>query len=240
MVYRLEAAWRDTCCRTIFPPTEQMDMTEAKIFRIPKRRRLNLSGFSLVELMVAVAVIAVLALFTGPEILNWRENMRVGAAARDLFAGMNLGRVVAIERGESVVVNAVTGTNSYEIFVDDGDARKMPAKAGNGVRDSGLYDTDGDLLPDTPYQEEWITRDANNNAGVASLAGKSYKGTTMAATIANAGFTPKGVPLGGATGAIILRNSDSTTWYRIELTTSGSLRLRKSSNSTDGVDGSWE
>ena len=53
-------------------------------------------GFSLVELLPALAVIAVLAALAAPSVSLWMENYRVAAASRQLMTDLELARMMAV------------------------------------------------------------------------------------------------------------------------------------------------
>lgn len=67
-------------------------------------------GFSLVELMVALAITAVLAVVAVPSLLSYWQTSSLRAGARELASAMNLGRQLAISRKTAVCVD-LTGTN---------------------------------------------------------------------------------------------------------------------------------
>lgn len=66
-------------------------------------------GFTLVEAMVVVALIAILASLAGPSFLDSFSRYRVEAARESLSASINLARSEAIRRGQSVVIRRRTG-----------------------------------------------------------------------------------------------------------------------------------
>lgn len=61
-------------------------------------------GFSLIELMTVVVIIAILAGFAAPSFSEMIKTQRVRAAAVDLYADLTLARSEAIKRGVQVSV----------------------------------------------------------------------------------------------------------------------------------------
>jgi len=59
-------------------------------------------GFSLVELMIAVSVMAILAVFALPSYTIWIENTRIRNAADSLNTGLQKARVEALKRNADV------------------------------------------------------------------------------------------------------------------------------------------
>lgn len=62
------------------------------------------SGFSLIELMVTVAVIGVTAVMAGPALGDFVSDMRISAKTNDLLAFFNVARSEAAKRGTRVAI----------------------------------------------------------------------------------------------------------------------------------------
>jgi len=63
------------------------------------------SGFSLLEMMTAIAIIGVLCAITTPNLIKWLPKYRVGSAARTVMSTMEYARVNAIKTNTSVTTN---------------------------------------------------------------------------------------------------------------------------------------
>jgi len=81
----------------------------------------NKKGFSLLELMIVIAIIAIVSAVAIPAVLSWLPGYRLRAAVRDLKSDMVLSRLRAIRENASVATNFNTGGNSYTIFLDNGE-----------------------------------------------------------------------------------------------------------------------
>lgn len=67
-------------------------------------------GFTLVELMVVVAIVAVLAAVGVPSFRDMLLNQRLASAARGFNSALNFARMEAIQRAQSVEVAALAGS----------------------------------------------------------------------------------------------------------------------------------
>jgi type IV fimbrial biogenesis protein FimT len=107
----------------------------------------NQRGFTLLELMLAVALLAIVLGFGLPNFRDFIRNSRMAAAANDVIADVNLARSESIKRRVPVtlcksadLVNCddVAGTQfrGWIVFVDDADAAVEDAtNDGNGAID---------------------------------------------------------------------------------------------------------
>jgi len=77
----------------------------------------RMAGFSLVELMMAICVLALISALATPSLLNWRNNAKLRGAASNLKGDMELARLKAIQVNDTVVVHFTE--NGYKVFKDD-------------------------------------------------------------------------------------------------------------------------
>ncbi|MEJ7929016.1 GspH/FimT family pseudopilin [Ramlibacter sp. AN1015] len=78
------------------------------------------AGFTLIELMVVLAVVAVLATLAAPSLRGYTAQQRVKNASYDLAAALTNARSEAVKRNEAVVLRPVTGSNwntGWEVVV---------------------------------------------------------------------------------------------------------------------------
>lgn len=86
-------------------------------------------GFTLIELMVVVALIAIMSAIAVPSFVTFISNYRATAAINDFLQGITLTRIEALKRGRKVLMlpNASNGTPGvagnwiygWTIFVDN-------------------------------------------------------------------------------------------------------------------------
>jgi len=78
----------------------------------------NYPGFSLVELITTVAVVATLSLVSYPTLESWQHKEKVRGEIRNLVSTLMNARIEAIKENRCVVVQFVD--SGYTAFVDDG------------------------------------------------------------------------------------------------------------------------
>ncbi len=72
-------------------------------------RAVSSRGFTLIELMVALAIIMILAVMAVPSFRSFTANQQVKTASYDLLTAFNYARGEAIKRNDTVTVLAVGG-----------------------------------------------------------------------------------------------------------------------------------
>ena len=88
------------------------------------------SGFSLIELLITVAIMAILASIALPNMMVPSNKAKLRGAVSNLRGDLQTAKMMAIRENAFVVVNIFA--NRYEAFVDNGSG----ANAGNWGRDA--------------------------------------------------------------------------------------------------------
>ena len=88
------------------------------------------SGFTITEIMVTIAIVAIVTAFAVPNMLGQRADAKLKGAVDNLRGDLQLAKMMAVRESTFVVVNFFS--DRYEIFVDNG----AGANAGNGVWDA--------------------------------------------------------------------------------------------------------
>ncbi len=96
----------------------------------------NSKGFTLMELMVVVGIVAILVSIAVPNFKTWVEHQRLSASVRTIHSLFQTSRMEAIKEGQNVVVD-FPNSGGYMAFVDnDGD---RVADTGERVIASGTF-----------------------------------------------------------------------------------------------------
>ena len=90
-------------------------------FKQWRQKRLGPSehGFSLIETLVVISIVAIAAGMTVPNLLSYRPKYELNRAANDLYSNLQWARLVAIR--ESTSCGIVVDPTSAECAVEDGE-----------------------------------------------------------------------------------------------------------------------
>ncbi len=172
------------------------------------------SGFTLLELMVVLAIIIIMVGIVAPTFIRWLPNMRLKSAARDLYSDLQQARVIAVNSNKTVAVKFDVVNNNYS-RCDDWVAStpSVPAHCGSGFQ----------ILCDFNNKKSGI------GYGYGSAVRDVLGGTALNDAVNYpsdiALFTSKG--LGGNAGYIYLENQESATSFAVGSSTNGVIRLLK-------------
>jgi type IV fimbrial biogenesis protein FimT len=167
-------------------------------------------GFTAMELMVVVGMIAILTAIAVPNIISWLPNYRAKVAARDMLSNFQKAKMEAVKRNADVVITFTTGAyvpsghiGNYQMFVDDG--------SGGGTAGDGIQNG-----------TELVLAQVNMPKNV-SLYTANFSGTTIT------GYNSRALPWSSNWGSVEIRNNKSR-YYQATLSPAGHVRLRMSSD----------
>lgn len=154
----------------------------------------NSSGFTLMELMVVIAIIAILTAISVPLMSEWKARHEFVGALQDVMLTFRQARTVAVEENEIVMVSVNDATGQWQAFVDDGGGN-VTDDYGVGA-DGVLDDNQPDGVPDRAQNRTWDAGERIIASGsLPDSVGISSTGFTLS-------FNTGGFPV-NATGTLV-------------------------------------
>jgi len=120
-----------------------------------------LSGFTLIEVLMTIVVLAILAAVAVPGFSVWLPNYRLKAAARDMVSNFQLAKLTAVKRNTNCAItfNQAIGARTYDYVVYDSDVEADFARSLEQSEDIRVYaKLPGWFKIDTPlgnYNPDW-------------------------------------------------------------------------------------
>ena len=168
------------------------------------------SGFTTLELLVAIAIIGVLAAAAIPAFSVWLPNYRLKSAAMDLYSNMQSAKMLAIRLNGTCTVSFDTATGRYQIIRPDATVERTVqfSEYGSGIRygsGSAVNNWNGDAITET----DRVTYTAPANTASFTGRGTSNMGTVY---IDNGNNNRAYAVTSILTGFVRLRMWDGTAW----------------------------
>lgn len=77
------------------------------------------NGFTIIEMLTAIGIIAVMAAIAVPSFITWRNNSQLSRATQDLYSHFQSAKNQAARRNALCTIAFDTVAGNYSVFVDD-------------------------------------------------------------------------------------------------------------------------
>lgn len=175
-------------------------------------------GFTLVEIILVVAIIGILSAIAVPNFLSWLPNIRLKAAGRDLKSNMQKTRIEAIKTNHDWGIVFDTANNRYLICSDRGVDNTWSGTADNTITktiDLAAYRSD------IGFGHGSVPAGNSATTPAAAFPADAVSYTAPEANVLE--FKPQGI---GSGGYVYLENRDGTA-LAIGTQASGVIMLKR-------------
>ena len=184
------------------------------------RKRYSEKGVTLIELVVVMAIIAIMAVFMIPSIGEWAQNYRIKQAARNLASDLQSCKMQAVSMGRYCVV--AFNANGYVIFPDyDNDMVLDTANIGDIDSDGVQENETTDIFKTVVFSNAYRTVTFDTACGDGN-DGISFTNNMVA-------FDGRGLPrnnTGGYAGGIVfLINTANNKARSIAVSNAGAITI---------------
>lgn len=189
-------------------------------------------GFTLVEVMIVIVIIAIMAAIGAPTISSLMPDMHLKDEARVLYTNMQQARIQAVKNNLNTAISFDTAANNY-VICDDWDETAVPPACAGATRTVQFITvvTDRDYKSGVGYGAGTATLQVDNVTALPLAPDDDVSYNYSVADPNVVVFSPQGM---GNPGYVYLAHKDNTTSYAVGNSASGMIKLLK------WVGGGWQ
>ncbi len=159
-------------------------------------------GFTLVELMIVIAIISILSASLASAGYNWLPDYRLNKSINSLYSAVQAARVEAVKRNITVFLNFDLANDQCRIYIDNGPA--LP----------GSLEIGGDQMINMVAMSKDIDLYNNTSGLVLAFNTRGIPNGSGRFELQNTNGRHRGVEVGLAGNARVVRSEDAgVTWF---------------------------
>ncbi len=188
----------------------------------------KVQGFSMVEIMVTLVVVAVISALAAPSLMLMAPNISLKAAARDLYSKLHEAKMLAIKENSPVSVR-FSAAYYYTDRDSDGAYTASAVDTFTDVNGDGAYNIGepySDVDGDGKYSGEIAINFDEYGYGISFGSGNAtanWSGNPCNPTGVIT-FNSRG---SSSSGSVYLQNKNNDVSYAVTVRTAGSIKTRK-------------
>lgn len=205
-------------------------------------------GFTLVEIMVTLVIMAIAAALVSPAIMQMAPNMALKSAAQDLYSNLQRAKIAAIKENNPALV--VINASSYSYYIDVNRDGAYTASAvdtldddanGDGMYNQGENFTDNDGNGVYSGEIAVTTNFSDYGYGIVQGTGKATKNWDDAACTqaASIQFNSRGFLDLPGSQSVYIQNKNADISYAVTAQYSGTIKGRKYDGATPFNKDHW-
>jgi len=176
----------------------------------------NKSGYTIIELLIVIGIIALGTLIATPDIIDWMRNNRIKGVTRDLISNFQRARMAAVKQNTRAVLSftiaGAVSNGSYTLFIDDG---------------AGVGGVANDFIRNGTEQY-LVAAGQDNVVGTITMpASVQLIAAVFSGPTNQCGFNAQGLPAGSRIGTVTFQKTDDNNrQFQVIFSIAGNVRTQ--------------
>lgn len=190
--------------------------------------RHNQGGFTMIELMVGLVILAILFSVGAPSFMTWAQNSQIRTAAESISAGLQLARAEAVRRNSQVRFQLTDNLGSSCTLISAGKNWVVSMDNPTGLCDKAPNADDAPILPATTPPAPRIIQKHDGSEGTPNALVSSnnpdvtFNGLGRASNATNNSLL---INITNQTGGECVQNNGPMRCLNILVATGGQIRM---------------